>query len=64
MLIAVLAWRALRRLRSHTWLVRGSIAAGVLVLLQAALGGLTVEKGLEEELVAAHPGSRCCCSAS
>ena len=55
-LIAVLAWRALRRLRSHTWLVRGSIAAGVLVLLQAALGGLTVEKGLEEELVAAHLG--------
>ena len=54
-LIAVLAWRALRRLRSDTWLVRG-IAAGVLVLLQAALGGLTVEKGLEEELVAAHLG--------
>ena len=55
-LIAVLAWRALRRLREHRWLVRGSIAAGVLVLVQAALGGLTVEQGLEEELVAAHLG--------
>ena len=38
------------------WLVRGSIAAGVLVLAQAALGGLTVEEGLEDELVAAHLG--------
>jgi heme A synthase len=55
-LIAVLAWRALRRLRPYRWLVRGSLAAGVLVLVQAALGGLTVEQGLEEELVAAHLG--------
>lgn len=55
-LIALLAWRALRNLRSHRWLVRGSLAAGVLVLIQAGLGGLTVEQGLEEELVAAHLG--------
>ncbi len=55
-LIAVIAWRAIRRLRSHRRLVRGSIAAGVLVLAQAALGGLTVEQGLEDELVAAHLG--------
>ena len=55
-LIAVLAWRAYRRLRSHRLLVRGSFAAGGLVLVQAALGGLTVEKGLEDELVAAHLG--------
>jgi heme A synthase len=55
-MIAVLAWTALRRLREHRLLVRGAIAAGVLVLVQAALGGLTVEKGLEDELVAAHLG--------
>jgi heme A synthase len=55
-LIALVAWRAIRRLRSHRSLVRGSIAAGVLVVAQAALGGLTVEKGLEDELVAAHLG--------
>ena len=55
-LIALLAFRAFRRLRSHRLLVRGSIAAGFLVLAQAALGGLTVEKGLEDELVAAHLG--------
>ena len=55
-MIAVLAWRALRNLREHRWIVRGSIAAGVLVLAQAGLGGLTVEKGLEDELVAAHLG--------
>ena len=40
----------------HRFLVRGSIAAGVLVLAQAGLGGLTVETGLEDELVAAHLG--------
>jgi heme A synthase len=55
-MIALLALRALRNLREHRWIVRGSIAAGVLVLAQAGLGGLTVEKGLEDELVAAHLG--------
>ncbi len=55
-LIAALCWQALRRLREHPWLVRGSIGAGVLVLAQATLGGLTVEEGLHEALVAAHLG--------
>ena len=56
-LIALLAWRAWRRLRPHRLLVRGTIAGIVLVLAQAALGGLTVEHGLEDELVAAHLGA-------
>jgi heme A synthase len=55
-MIALLAWRALRNLREYRWLVRGAVAAGVLVLVQAGLGGLTVEEGLEDELVAAHLG--------
>jgi heme A synthase len=55
-LIAVLVWRAVRGLREHRWLVRGSVAAGVLVLGQAVLGGLTVENNLHEILVAAHLG--------
>lgn len=55
-LIALVAWRAWRELREHRWIVRGSIAAGVLVLAQAGLGGLTVEEGLHEYLVAAHLG--------
>jgi heme A synthase len=55
-LIAAMAWVSWRRLRQHRLLVRGSIAAGVLVLIQAGLGGLTVEQGLEDELVAAHLG--------
>jgi heme A synthase len=55
-LIALLCWRALQQLRQRSWAVRGTIAAGVLVVVQAALGGLTVEHGLEDELVAAHLG--------
>ena len=55
-LIAYLAWTAWRRRRGERLLVRVSIAAFVLILFQAALGGLTVEKGLEEELVATHLG--------
>jgi heme A synthase len=55
-LIAALAVHAWRRLRAHRWLVRGTIAAGVLVLGQAALGGVTVENDLHEYLVAAHLG--------
>ena len=55
-IIAYLAWTAYRRRRSERLLVRVSIAAFVLILFQAALGGLTVEKGLEEELVATHLG--------
>ncbi len=49
-------WRAVRRLRDRRWIVRGSVVALVLVLVQAGLGGLTVEHGLEEALVAAHLG--------
>src|SRR5256885_387517 len=51
--LVVLAWR---RYRSDTTLVRSCMAALGLVVFQAALGGLTVEKGLKEELVAAHLG--------
>ncbi len=53
-LIGLLIWQALRRLRDQRRLVAGSVVAGVLVLVQAGLGGLTVEHGLEELLVAAH----------
>ena len=66
-LIALLCWRAYRDLRhkrrpqtpppDQSWAFRGSIAAGVLVLIQAGLGGLTVEHSLKEELVAAHLGT-------
>jgi heme A synthase len=56
LLIAALAFVAFRRLRGHRWLVRGVVAAGVLVIVQAALGGLTVEHGLHTALVAAHLG--------
>lgn len=55
-LMLLLAWRAWRELREHRWIVRSSVAAGVLVLAQAGLGGLTVEEGLHEYLVAAHLG--------
>jgi heme A synthase len=55
-LIAALALQAFRRLHDHGWLVRGSVAAAVLVLAQAVLGGLTVEHGLHSAFVAAHLG--------
>jgi heme A synthase len=55
-LILAMVIQAFRRLRGHRLIVRGSVAAGVLVLAQAALGGLTVEEGLHEYLVAAHLG--------
>jgi heme A synthase len=57
-LIALLCWRAYKGLREgNVWAFRGSLIAGVLVLIQAALGGLTVEHSLAEELVAAHLGT-------
>ena len=56
LLIVAMVWMAWRHLRQERWVVRGSIAALVLVFAQAALGGLTVEHGLEEALVAAHLG--------
>lgn len=55
-LIAALAWIAYRHLRELRWPLRASAAAAALVLVQAGLGGLTVEKSLAEELVAAHLG--------
>jgi heme A synthase len=55
-LIVALAWIAYRHLRELRWPLRMAVAAGVLVLIQAGLGGLTVEKALDEELVAAHLG--------
>ena len=51
--LAVLAWR---RYRHHTGLVRASIAAALLVIVQGLLGAATVEKDLDEGLVAAHLG--------
>ena len=55
-LIAYLVWTAWRRRRSETLLVRVSFATLGLILVQAALGGLTVEEGLKQELVAIHLG--------
>ncbi len=55
-LMLMVAWRAWRTLREHRWIVGLSATAGVLVLAQAGLGGLTVEEGLNEFLVAAHLG--------
>ena len=55
-LIVFLVWTAYRQLREEKWPLRMSIATGVLVLVQAGLGGLTVENSLAEELVAAHLG--------
>jgi heme A synthase len=57
-LIALLCWRAYNGLRKNqSWAFRGALVAGVLVLAQAGLGGLTVEHSLAEELVAAHLGT-------
>ena len=57
-LIALLCWRSYRGLRNgNGWALRGSIVAGVLVLVQAGLGGLTVEHSLKDGLVAAHLGT-------
>lgn len=55
-LLVALAWIALRSLAEYPRLVRGSLVACGLVAVQAALGGLTVEHGLEEALVATHLG--------
>ncbi len=55
-LIAILVVLAWRRYRSDQRLFRACLAALGLILFQAVLGGLTVEKGLKEELVATHLG--------
>jgi heme A synthase len=57
-LIGLLCWRAYRDLRDRNrWAFRGSIGAAVIVLIQAGLGGLTVEHSLKDSLVAAHLGT-------
>jgi cytochrome c oxidase assembly protein subunit 15 len=56
LLIAYLVWTAWRHRRSERLLVRVSFATLGLILVQAALGGLTVEEGLKQELVATHLG--------
>jgi len=57
-LIGLLCWRAYKGLRERSpWAFRAALVAGVLVLIQAGLGGLTVEHSLAEELVAAHLGT-------
>jgi heme A synthase len=57
-LIVLLCWRAYRGLRDgNRWALRGSVAAAVIVLIQAVLGGLTVEHSLKDFLVAAHLGT-------
>jgi heme A synthase len=53
-LIGALVYLAFTGLRELRWPLRASVAAGVLVLGQAVLGGLTVENNLEDELVAGH----------
>jgi heme A synthase len=55
-LIAYLVWTAWRHRRAERLLVRVSFATLGLILVQAALGGLTVEEGLKQELVATHLG--------
>jgi heme A synthase len=54
-LILLCVWQS-RRLPGETFLRRGTVAAALLVLAQAVLGGLTVENNLHEYLVAAHLG--------
>lgn len=56
-LLAVILWQALRRFRRERPIVLGAAAAMLLVVVQAVLGGLTVEHGLETALVAAHLGT-------
>ena len=55
-MMVALAALALRRHRGHRGLVRASVAAVVLVIVQALLGAATVERNLEASLVAAHLG--------
>jgi heme A synthase len=54
-LILLCVWQS-RKLPGQRFLRLGTIAAALLVLAQAVLGGLTVENNLHEYLVAAHLG--------
>jgi heme A synthase len=51
--VAFLAWR---RYREHRQLVRAATAAAGLVVVEGVLGAATVEKNLDEPLVAVHLG--------
>ena len=51
--VALLAWR---RYREHRQLVRAAFAAAALVVVEGVLGAATVEKNLDEPLVAVHLG--------
>jgi heme A synthase len=53
LLLALGAWRRYRAHRALVWVTAGALA---LVAAQGALGGATVEEGLDESLVAAHLG--------
>lgn len=53
-LIAVLGIWALRRYRSHPWVVGSVVVAGLAVVVQATLGALVVLHLLKAELVTAH----------
>jgi len=55
-LLIVLAALAIRSHRAHRGLVRASVAAVLLVVAQGLLGALTVQKDLNEGLVASHLG--------
>ena len=54
LLMIALAVLAFRRYRGHRGLVRATVAAVVLVIAQGLLGAATVEKDLDERLVASH----------
>ncbi|MBW8060713.1 MAG: hypothetical protein FVQ78_10450 [Solirubrobacterales bacterium] len=56
-LLAAILWQALRRFRAERPLVLGAVAAMLVVVVQAVLGGITVEYGLSTALVAAHLGT-------
>src|SRR5687768_8412714 len=53
-LLIALAVLAIRNLRAHRGLMWATAGAVVLVIAQGLLGALTVEKDLDEGLVAAH----------
>lgn len=55
-LLAAILWQALRRFRDVPPLVNGAVVALALVAVQALLGALTVEYGLDTALVATHLG--------